>query len=142
VRTGQACDILDWSSLAGRFSSINLPTLADLTWSISRLYTMGVISVGLAGDHNNGIVDAADYVVWRKGLGTTYTQTDYDVWRAHFGQTAGSGSGANASIAVPEPATFVLFLVGLLAMVACGFRGESLNSSRLSATSSAEHKEP
>ena len=37
----------------------------------------------LPGDYNhNGIVDAADYVVWRKGLGTTYTQADYDVWRA------------------------------------------------------------
>ena len=28
---------------------------------------------GLAGDFNgNGVVDAADYVVWRKGLGTTF----------------------------------------------------------------------
>ena len=26
---------------------------------------------------------------WRKGLGTTYTQNDYDTWRAHFGQTTG-----------------------------------------------------
>ena len=47
----------------------------------------------LAGDFNeDGVVDAADYVVWRKGLGTTYTQKDYDTWRAHFGQTAGIGS--------------------------------------------------
>jgi hypothetical protein len=46
----------------------------------------------LLGDYNhNGFVDATDYVVWRKGLGTTYIQNDYDVWRAHFGQTAGSG---------------------------------------------------
>ena len=33
-------------------------------------------AIGLPGDYNdNGIVDAADYVVWRKGLGTTSTQT-------------------------------------------------------------------
>jgi probable HAF family extracellular repeat protein len=65
----------------------------------------------LPGDFNgNGAVDAADYVVWRKGLGTTYTQADYDVWRAHFGQTAGSGSGANANAAVPEPITLVLLM--------------------------------
>jgi hypothetical protein len=34
----------------------------------------------LTGDfNNNGIVDAADYVVWRNGLGTTYTPQDYNV---------------------------------------------------------------
>jgi hypothetical protein len=63
------------------------------------------------GDYDhNGIVDAADYVVWRKGLGTTYTQNDYDVWRANFGQTAGSGSAASATATVPEPATLVLLV--------------------------------
>ena len=40
---------------------------------------------------------------WRDGMGTTFTQADYNVWRAHFGQTDGSGSLANA--AVPEPAS-------------------------------------
>ena len=44
----------------------------------------------LPGDYNrDGVVDAADYVVWRKGMGTTYTQGDYDVWRAHFGASLG-----------------------------------------------------
>jgi len=63
------------------------------------------------GDFNNsGTVDAADYVVWRKGLGTTYTQTDYDVWRAHFGQTACSGTGSGVSATVPEPATIVMLM--------------------------------
>ncbi len=72
---------------------------------------------GIAGDFNrDGIVDAADYVTWRKGLGTTYTQNDYNVWRTHYGQSAGSGSGASANAAVPEPATLVLLIVGMLAM--------------------------
>ena len=53
----------------------------------------------------------ADYVVWRNGLGTTYTQTGYDVWRAHFGQTAGSGLGASANAAVPEPTTLMLIIL-------------------------------
>jgi hypothetical protein len=75
----------------------------------------------LIGDYNNdGIVDAADYVVWRKGLGTTNTQADYDVWRAHFGQTAGSGAGTIANIAVPEPTTLVMVIIGALAM--CSLR--------------------
>jgi hypothetical protein len=65
----------------------------------------------IPGDYNhNRIVDAADYVVWRIGLGTKYTQNDYNVWRAHFGQPAGSGAGAIANVAIPEPATLVLLM--------------------------------
>jgi probable HAF family extracellular repeat protein len=72
----------------------------------------------IPGDFNNsGAVDAADYVVWRKGLGTTYTQHDYNVWRANFGQTIGAGIGASANAAVPEPTTLVLPLAGILAML-------------------------
>jgi hypothetical protein len=72
------------------------------------------------GDYNNdGTVDAADYVAWRKGLGTTYTQTDYNVWRAHFGQTAGSGaalpSAEPLSAAIPEPPSFVVAVIIFLA---------------------------
>jgi hypothetical protein len=72
------------------------------------------------GDYNrDGTVDTADYVVWRKGLGTTYTQADYDVWRANFGQTVGSG-GALPSVdplpAVPEPSTALVVFVGSLAL--------------------------
>ena len=59
-------------------------------WDTSQLYINGRLSVvgpaNLAGDYNqNGTVDAADYVVWRNGLGTTYTQDHYDIWRANFG---------------------------------------------------------
>jgi hypothetical protein len=74
------------------------------------------------GDYNrDATVDAADYVVWRKGLGTIYTQADYDVWHANFGQTIGSG-GAQPSAeprpAVPEPSTALVVFVGSLALAA------------------------
>jgi hypothetical protein len=78
-------------------------------------YTIGT----LAGDFSDdGKVDAADYVAWRNGLGTTYTEEDYAVWRDNFGQTASSG-GAAGSLStdfagVAEPACAVLLLVGLL----------------------------
>lgn len=68
------------------------------------------------GDFNhNGVVDGPDYVVWRNGLGTVYTQNDYSVWRSHFGETSGMGSNSattrpNAT-AVPEPRSLLLVLV-------------------------------
>ena len=67
--------------------------------------------VPLPGDFNHdGTVDAADYVVWRKGIGVAPTQPNYDLWRTHFGQAAVSGSSAGANAAVPEPTTLVLLM--------------------------------
>jgi hypothetical protein len=43
-------------------------------------------------------------------IGGTLGDTQYKEWRAHFGQTAGSGEGAIANAAVPEPATTVLLM--------------------------------
>jgi hypothetical protein len=82
------------------------------------------------GDYNrDATVDAADYVVWRKGLGTTYTQADYDVWRANFGQTIGSGGALPSAdplpIAVPEPATLTLMVMAIV--VYCARRRSSLS---------------
>jgi hypothetical protein len=69
------------------------------------------------GDFNrDGAVDAGDYVVWRKNPGDIYGPDDYTNWRAHFGQSADSGSWADVNTAVPEPASALLLLVGLLAM--------------------------
>jgi hypothetical protein len=85
---------------------------------------------GLPGDYNmNGIVDAPDYVVWRKHFGSqtnlaadgdlsgTVDEADYDVWRSRFGNTAsGTGTGAtgSASAAVPEPGAVALLILGLM----------------------------
>jgi fibronectin-binding autotransporter adhesin len=81
----------------------------------------------VAGDYNdNGVVDAADYVLWRKRLGTdtqldnevpgvtegSVTPDDYDAWRNRFGNTAGGGAGALAG-QVPEPATIALLAFAL-----------------------------
>jgi hypothetical protein len=76
----------------------------------------------LLGDYNrDGAVDAADYTVWRDNLGTGnslpndatpegVTLVDFDVWKANFGLSSGSGSAATN--AVPESGT------GMLACVA------------------------
>jgi hypothetical protein len=70
----------------------------------------------LNGDFNgDAAVDAADYVVWRKGLGTTFMQSHYDLWRANFGRTAGSGAMlvGMQSTEVPEPASILAATTGL-----------------------------
>jgi hypothetical protein len=84
----------------------------------------GIITVVLPGDFNgDNKVDAADYVYWRKnGL----SAQDYQIWRTHFGQTAGSGAGAIANAAVPEPATIAILIVGMLGMCLCRRRAAML----------------
>jgi hypothetical protein len=80
------------------------------TWPASAADTSAIVTgvTDPTGDYNhNGKVDAADYTVWRDGLGNKYTQDDYGVWKSQFGKTVpGFSSGATAG--VPEPSTFVL----------------------------------
>jgi T5SS/PEP-CTERM-associated repeat protein len=116
--------------ISGTFGTTILPALSgDLLWNVVYRANAVVLEVAapvLAGDYNqNGVVDAADYVVWRNSLGQSATDLaadgngngiidagDYDVWRAHFGSAAGSGSSANGRFGatVPEPASFLLLL--------------------------------
>jgi hypothetical protein len=75
---------------------------------------------GVTGDYNsNGVVDAADYVLWRNGgplanegdTPGTVNQADYNVWRASFG----NGAAGLVSAAVPEPSTLMLVALALAA---------------------------
>jgi hypothetical protein len=89
----------------------------------------------LTGDYNNnGIVDAADYAAWRDNqdtthvlpndpLGGTIGVAQYNQWRSHFGQTAGSGAGDVATLPVPESTT--LGLMTFAATVCCFRRGRA-----------------
>lgn len=74
-------------------------------------------TAGLAGDYNDdGIVDAADYTVWRDGGSPDSSQAGYDTWAANYGATAPS-----AATSVPEP-TAVLLCGGFLALAAARHR--------------------
>ena len=81
----------------------------------------------LPGDYNqNGVVDAADYDVWRKNSGSAASlpnddtpgvgPDDFTRWRAHFGQS-GAGSGVSVGLFtgsnVPEPSNMGLLAVAL-----------------------------
>jgi hypothetical protein len=90
----------------------------------------------VTGDYNNnGKVDAADYTVWRDHLNQSYTllnrdplngtgvvsPADYTSWKTHFGNS-GSGGGAYAAGAVPEPSTMLLSLLASLAFASLSMR--------------------
>jgi hypothetical protein len=65
-------------------------------------------------NHDNG-VDAADYVMWRKGM----TTGEYMTWQQNFGESNG-GSGSSPREGVPEPssATLILLFAALVEFLA------------------------
>ena len=94
----------------------------------------------LAGDYDqNGVVDAADYIVWRKVLGSSVpasgssadgdadghiTQADYDIWRANFGRSSLTGAAASLAAggsfeSVPEPNGAALAIAALTIATLC-----------------------
>jgi hypothetical protein len=89
-----------------------------------------VLINSLGGDFNgDGLVDAADYTVWRDNLGAPdelglaagsgngvggVDNDDYLLWRSNFGAT--SGSLLEAPATVPEP-TSAISLAALIALV-------------------------
>jgi hypothetical protein len=70
----------------------------------------------LPGDFDlNDVVDASDFVLWRKYLGVMYTESQYNTWRAIFGNVMAGGTGAGQGTTVPEPDGLMLMLT-LLAL--------------------------
>lgn len=119
-------------TLTGVFETITSGYTVDYGTGTNSQVTLMSGPIGVPGDYNaNGIVDGADYVVWRKNQGLLTGGTpskgdgngdgavdsaDYQYWRARFGNTSGAGSGLNSG-AVPEPASALLIGLGLAAML-------------------------
>jgi hypothetical protein len=90
-----------------------------------------------AGDYNeDGIVNSADYIVWRNTMGDTVepyagadgdgdgmvTDNDYLVWKGNFGKEIPNFDNGNAA-AVPEPASALLLLLSVMLLAASRRRG-------------------
>lgn len=96
----------------------------------------------LAADYNgNGVVDAADYTLWRDSLGQSgpalladgngdnqIDSADYDFWVEHYGEVIASTSLSNSQGAtVPEPTSLLLlalsyFSCAIQSRIGCRFR--------------------
>ncbi|TWT33936.1 FG-GAP repeat protein [Posidoniimonas corsicana] len=113
------------SDLPVHFGLADAATIEELrvVWPDGTKQTVGQVAANqrltisyLPGDYSgDGVVDAADYVVWRDGLGGVYQQSDYLVWRDNFGASLATDAGST----IPEPVA--TGLACLIAM-ACGFR--------------------
>lgn len=84
------------------------------------------------GDYNSdGVVDAADYTVWRDSFGqmgpnlvadgdgdNQVDAADYEIWKQFFGQSIFGPTGNGSSQQVPEPAAWLLLAISAVAVSA------------------------
>jgi hypothetical protein len=117
-----------------QFSGLNLFAHAnDLVINVDSIVYNTI--EGVLGDYNeNGVVDAADYNLWRDNLGANIAlpnegastgvvdQEDYDFWKLHFGEGT-PGAGGVSTSAVPEPATLLSLLPFAAIGLGCWRRG-------------------
>jgi hypothetical protein len=107
-------EIVTGASFAGAFNEVVVTSNSGGTGTFDVAFTESGIALsnfqrGAPGDFNDdGVLDAADYVAWRK---TGMPPDGYNTWRADFGHPSGSGSVASANATVPEPTTLVMLIV-------------------------------
>ena len=104
-----------------RLTDLDAAALMDIGWTV-----VAPPPVGIDGDYNgNGIVDAADYTIWRDTRGANVpagtgadgdsngniAANDYTVWKNNFGDTSASGGFIASGAAVPEPSAAMIFLL-------------------------------
>jgi autotransporter-associated beta strand protein len=130
--TPTAGDIFEFltadAGISGTFASTILPSMpGSLLWEFQygpnslRLSVRQEAGTGApAGDYNgDGVVDTADYVVWRRASGQVggqvgdgngdgrVDQADYLIWKGNFGRRAQPPANG-AAAGVPEPSCVVL----------------------------------
>jgi hypothetical protein len=67
------------------------------------------IQPSASGDYNSdGLINAADYVAWRKLQSQFGAEPGYQAWKQQFGQSSPGAGGA-----VPEPTSAILLILGI-----------------------------
>jgi FG-GAP-like repeat len=114
-----------------RYSVLTDGSFLQLGYANGMLVAIERIAV-LAGDYNrNGVVDVADYVLWRDTLGQavengsradgdrdgTVDQDDYAVWRAHFAERSAMAAGISSSVPEPNSLLLLLYAANLLTAI-------------------------
>jgi hypothetical protein len=126
---GDTFDLFDFATTTGTFYDLSLPALdPGLIWNTSQLYTSGVLSVAsgfLEADfEEDGDVDVNDLDRWQNKYGETgltHDQGDADgdgdadgrdffIWQRQY---TGKLFLTAENIAVPEPGTLLLALLGI-----------------------------
>jgi hypothetical protein len=96
------------AAIAGGEQSKNA---ADIRTGAAYLFLTDRDEAAQTGDFDaNTIVNSADYVAWRNGLGTSYNLGHYNVWRANFGAVAAGGTH-EVLATIPEPSAVTLFIL-------------------------------
>lgn len=126
-QAGDRFTLLTASSITGDFASLKLPALTGgLTWYTDRTptsFTLVAAAASLPGDYSrNGVVDAADYTLWRDSLGQTTGSLaadgdgsgvidagDLTFWQAQMSASLPQ----SIATAVPESQALVLVLFAL-----------------------------
>ena len=109
----------------------HLPLVADYSFATA---------VGIPGDYDrSGLVDAADYNLWLSSFDSTTSlaadgngdgvvdAADYTIWQDNLGHSVviGPGAGSLSNVAVPEPSTSALLILG--GCFIAGWRKSKLN---------------
>jgi hypothetical protein len=84
------------------------------TGDLFRFWDAGIQPWEIGDFNGDNQIDAADYVTWRKD--PNHTQTDYQTWRSHFGDTLATGSSTalvaeDKNAAIPEPSSLALLVL-------------------------------
>jgi hypothetical protein len=124
---GDLFTVIDSGVVSGAFATVDFTAAslpAGLEWRVDYYADRVDLLVidptqTLAGDYNSdGVVNAADYTVWRDGNSPDSSQAGYDLWADNYGATTATATSNAATHAMPEPTAVIPLLLACLGAIA------------------------